>query len=424
MSSHTLDSLPVPELVAPAGTPAKLEVALRFGADAVYLGLKRYSLRARAGNFDFDELRWALGYCHQRGRRVYVAVNLQPFDEDFAGLESTLRRLAELQPDGVIVADPGVLALARRLAPGLRLHLSTQASVTNAAAARFWAEQGVARIVVARELSLQRLGAVVQGGGAHIEAFVHGAVCVAYSGRCLLSLYWAGRDPRRGACAQGCRWAYREIEDGRRPGLGNPVEQDERGTYFFDARDLCALPLLEQLVATGVHALKIEGRTRSAYYLGCTVDVYRQALDLIARGSAAELERRRPALLAELRRVSRRGFSTHFYGGVHNDPASYRPDGSIPHGRNELVGQVTAAHAEGLEVKIVNPVRPGCRLELRDRGLSVEPVTLSELRTPDGALLGRALTGQRVVVPGRWRAEPGAFVRRQVGGEGSCAEVP
>lgn len=402
----------IPELVAPAGTPEKLEVAVHFGADAVYLGLKQYSMRARAGNFGFEELGWALEHCRQRGRRVYVAVNVLAFDGDMEGIEETLLRLVKMGPDGVIVGDAGVVGLARRVAPELRLHLSTQMSVTNAEAARFWGEQGIERIVVARELSLGQLGALVEGQGGEIEAFVHGAVCVATSGRCLLSLYWAGRDPRTGACAQGCRWRYRELEDGRRPGLANPVEQDERGTYFFDAEDLCALPLLEELVDTGVSALKIEGRTRSPYYLGCTVDVYRRALDLIQAGELETLQRERAALMAELRRVSRRGFSTHFYGGEENAPETYRPEGAMQGGPGELVGRVVAVRQGGVEVRVTNPLKPGCAVELRDRGLRCEALTLRELQTPDGEVLTRALTGQRLWLAGRWSAGVGAFVRR------------
>jgi len=237
-------SKPRPEILAPAGTPAKLKTALHFGADAVYLGLRQFSMRSFAGNFTFDQLEWALAYAHDRGRKVYVAVNIQPFDVDLDPIAESLKTLAKLKPDGLIVADPGVIDLARRLCPDLPLHLSTQSSVINSGAARFWFAQGFRRIIAARELSVEQLAVIVREGGGDIEAFVHGAVCIAYSGRCLLSLYWANRDPRRGACAQGCRWQYKELEDKRRPGQGNPVEQDERGTYFFDAKDLCGLPLL------------------------------------------------------------------------------------------------------------------------------------------------------------------------------------
>ena len=414
----------IPELLAPAGTPAKLRTALHFGADAVYLGLRDYSLRAFAGNFDVDQLEWALEYAHERGRRVYVALNIQPFDEDFDGLEATARTLGKLRlrPDAVIVSDPGVLQMVRRVAPGLPLHLSTQASVTNARSARFWFDQeGLERIIVARELSLEQLGELVErsgggdGGGGRgsgaIEAFVHGAVCIAYSGRCLLSLYWAKRDPRRGACAQGCRWRYTELVDSRRPDEPNPVAQDERGTYFFDAKDLCGLPVLDRLVATGVRALKIEGRSRSEHYLGVTVDVYRHALDLLAAGDNSGFTERQSAYLAELGRPTHRGFSTHFLTGEEAVPASYNPQGSYADGRYDFAGRVVAAESRYVDVELAIPLSPGTALELRDAGLLCERVTVSRLVTPQGELLEKGRSGDILRIAGDFRTGPGALVR-------------
>jgi len=404
----------VPELVAPAGTPQKLLTALRFGADAVYLGLKRFSMRAAAGNFTFDELEWGIGQARAQQRKVYVTLNIQPFDDDLAGLEESLRVLAALRPDAVILADPAVLLLARQLAPALPLHLSTQASVTNAQAGLFWHSQGCRRIVVARELSLPRLAAVTAAlrvAGGEAEAFVHGAVCIAFSGRCLLSLYWAGRDPRRGACAQGCRWEYREVEDGRRPGLGNPVLEDERGTHFFDAKDLCALPLLEELVATGVHALKIEGRTRSPNYLAGTVDVYRQALDLLAAGDLPGLRAARPRMQAELARCSPRPFSTHFYGGEEDLLSSYSPGGSPAAGPPEYLGEVTGGRAGEIELVLCNPVKPGDLIEVRDVGLQQTSGVVQGLVDGAGDPLAAGRPGQVVRILGSLGAAPGAIVR-------------
>jgi len=403
-----------PEILAPAGTPAKLRTALHFGADAVYLGLSRYSLRKKAGNFDLDELEWAIDYAHGRGRKVYVAVNIQPFDSDLSGIERALKQLADLDPDAVIVADPGVLALARTTAPGVRIHLSTQASVTNSAAARFWLDQGVTRIIAARELSLEQLGRIALTTPGEIEAFVHGSVCIAYSGRCLLSLYWAGRDPRRGDCAAACRWRYTEIEDRRRPGLANPIEEDDRGTYFFDAKDLCAIPVLDRLLATGVHSLKIEGRTRSAHYVAVAVDVYRDASRRLARGDVAGFRQSVPRYLDEFRRTGTRGMSTHFLTGEQDSLDAYNPKGSYPDGRFEYVGEVVSKDDSSLVVEIRNPVRPGCLLEVRDKGLRREVISVDRVQGEEGQTLEIARTGVQIRLAGAFESGVGAIVRMGV----------
>ncbi len=406
-----MDHTTRPEILAPAGTPDKLKTALHFGADAVYLGLKQFSMRHYAGNFDYDQLEWGIAYAHERMCKVYVAVNIQAFDGDLDGMEAALVKLGALAPDALIIADAGVLELARRCCPGLPLHLSTQANVTNSGAARFWFGQGFERIIAARELTLEQLSEVARRSGGDIEAFVHGAVCIAFSGRCLLSLYWAGRDPRRGACAQGCRWRYREIEDTRRPGEANLVEQDERGTYFFDAKDLCGLPVLEPMLATGVRSLKIEGRTRSVHYVGTTVDVYRHATELIARGDLAEFERRRPDYLAELARASHRGFSTHFYGGGDPGPEAYNPQGSYANSRYDFLGRVVNRTEDFVDVALRNPLIPGAAFEIRDRGLQCETGTVQTLRTVDAETLERARSGDVVRLSGKFQARPGALVR-------------
>jgi len=406
-----------PELVAPAGSPEKLRVALHFGADAVYLGLKRFSLRTTAENFDWDELEWALAYARERGRRVYVAVNVQPFDPELSEIEPFLCRLAGFAPDGVVVADPGVLRMARRVAPGLGLHLSTQASVTNAEAARFWFDQGIRRIVLARELSLEQLLALGRSDlGGELETFVHGAVCVGWSGRCFLSLYWAHRDPRHGHCAQACRWPYVDLAEARFPERVHRLEEDERGTYFFDARDLCALPVLDRLLATGVAALKIEGRTRGAAYLGVTVDVYRQAVDLLTAGDLAGFYAALPRLQAELGSVAKRGFSTHFLTGEQNDPATYLPGGS-PTGESRGLGAVIAAGEGYLDLRLTNPLAPGEALELLDRGLRRELHTPERLVTPDGTVLARGRAGDVLRLQGRFVAGVGALARRPAEGQ-------
>lgn len=389
--------LAIPELLAPAGTPDKLRTALHFGADAVYLGLKRFSMRAAAGNFTLDQLEWALEFAHGQGRKVYVAVNVQPYDRELAELEETFRALAALSPDAVIVGDAGVLRLARRVAPKLCYHLSTQASVINVEAAEFFFEAGISRIILARELDLAQLAALTKASSGELEVFVHGAVCIATSGRCFLSLYWADRDPRHGDCAAACRWPYAAIEDRRRPGQPNPLEQDERGTHFFDAKDLSALPLLAELVDTGVCSLKIEGRSRSQLYVGTAVDVYRCALDCLAAGDREGFRAQIPTWQAELLRQAKRGFSTHFLGGEENDAETYLPEGGSPLGGAAVyAGKVTSATSEHLDIALVNVVRAGDALELCGPGMvretrRVETVTLADGRRVEMAQSGDVL---------------------------------
>ncbi len=405
-------TLSVPELLAPAGTPRKLETALHFGADAVYVGLKRFSMRSFAGNFDLDELAWAVDYAHARDKRLYVAINVQPYDDDLEDITATLGDVQAIGPDAIIVGDAGVYALARRHAPRVPLHLSTQAGVTNTAACEFWREQGVERIILARELRVAQIATMVSRTRVQLETFVHGAVCIGFSGRCFLSLYWAGRDPRKGECAQGCRWPYRLIEDRRQPGLAHGMVEDERGTHFFDARDLCALPVLEQLVDTGVHALKIEGRTRSEYYVGVVTDVYRTALNYLARGDRQGFRQRVSEWTAELRRTGKRPFSTHFLTGEQDRLDSYSPGGSPLGGTHDFLGRVTANRGNHVEVELHNPLGPGTTVELCDRGMLREIATVETVRTPEGTARGTAHEGETVRVDGRFRATVGALVRR------------
>jgi len=403
------------ELLLPAGTPDKVRVAFDFGADAVYLGMKRFSLRSFAGNFDEQELEWAVAYAHERGRKVYVTLNILAMESELAEIAKVVRVLKAVKPDAVIVADPGVLELVRGEASELRVHLSTQSSVTNSSAARFWAGQGVSRIVLARELNLGQIGAISSSGAVDTEVFVHGAQCIAWSGRCFLSLHWAGsgRDPRKGSCAQACRWPYRVLlEDRRRPGESNVLEEDERGTYFFDSKDLCALPLLDSLVASGVRALKVEGRTRSEMYVAVVADVYRCALDLLAAGQVEEYRRRLPEWMAELSTLTERGFSTHFLGGVEPGLEAYNLSGSGLANRNDYLGRVLRLDGDMAELELKNPLAAGELVEFRMPGMRSVVVTATPLL--DG------VTGESVaMLPNQRRArvwgpgvEVGAVVRR------------
>lgn len=301
-----------PELLAPAGSMEKLRVAIAYGADAVYLGGPEYGLRMGAENFTPEELPVAVNYAHQHGVRVYVTVNIFAHSRDFRGLREYLALLSGTGADGLIVADPGILSLARSEFPGLPVHLSTQANTTNAASAAFWEDRGVSRIVLARELSLEEIKEIRAGVRAQLEVFVHGAMCISYSGRCLLSLYMTGRDANRGDCSQSCRWRYALVEE-KRPGQYFPVLEDGRGTYILSSRDLCLLSRLPDLVEAGVDSFKIEGRVKSVHYVATVVKVYREAIDRLVEDPAGF--RADPRWLEELGKVSNRDYTTGFLNG-------------------------------------------------------------------------------------------------------------
>lgn len=299
------------ELLSPAGSFESLMAAADFGADAVYAAGKSYGLRAFADNFTPDGIAEAVQYLHARGKKLYITLNAVFHAQDFAGLDDYIAALRDAQVDALIVSDPGVLMACRRVAPGVPLHMSTQANTTNAHSARFWHEQGVSRVILSRELSLEEIAQIRQNtpGTLEIEAFVHGAMCIAYSGRCLLSSFFTGRSGNGGACAQPCRWEYHLSERGY-AGEYFPAYSDDRGTYVLNSKDLCMIGHIKELMDAGVMSFKIEGRMKSAYYVACVTGAYRRALDDALAGKPFD-----PQLLEEAAKAGSRPFTTGFYFG-------------------------------------------------------------------------------------------------------------
>lgn len=314
------------ELLSPAGNLEKMRAAINFGADAVYLAGPGFGLRAASTEFSPDDLAAAVAYAHGKGVRVYVTVNAMPHESDYPALLAYTDLLARVSPDGLIVSDPGVIALCRERLPGIPLHLSTQANALSSAACRAWYAMGVRRIVLARELSLSEIKEIRRNTPAdlELEAFAHGSTCVSYSGRCLLSNYLAGRDANRGDCTQPCRWKYRvgrlagEIVEETRPNEPIPIEEDAGGTFILASRDLSMIEHLADLADAGITSLKIEGRMKSALYVAAVTNAYRMALDALGRGETAV----DPRLTAELDGVSHREYSTGFYYGNPHDDAN------------------------------------------------------------------------------------------------------
>lgn len=302
-----------PELLAPAGDFEKLESALHFGADAVYIGGERFGLRKASGNFDAEAMKKAVELTHRQGARLHVTLNIIPHNEDLIGLDDYIRFLDAIGVDAVIVADPGIFMAVKRNSD-LELHISTQASVTNAETVKFWHEMGAKRVVLARELSLEEIRSIRKktDPDLELEVFAHGAMCISYSGRCLLSNYMTGRDANQGDCAQACRWKYRLVEE-TRPGEYFPIDEDEHGTFLMNSKDLCLLPHLEKLVDAGVSSLKIEGRVKTQYYVSTVIHAYREAIDAMMEGRLTP--EKSEELIRELEKTSHRAFTTGFLFG-------------------------------------------------------------------------------------------------------------
>ena len=309
------------ELLAPAGNFQKLKVALNYGADAVYVGGKTFSLRAFSDNFTEEELKLAVDYTHGLKKKIYVTVNAFMKNADIETLSKYFEFLYSIKVDAVIVTDPGAIYLAKSVAPNLEIHLSTQANTLNKLSSKFWREQGVKRIVLARELSLKEIKEIKEyNEELELEAFIHGAMCISYSGRCLLSNYLTGRDSNRGECVQACRWNY-GIKDLSKEGDYFPIEEDERGTYILNSKDLNLLDYIGEMIDAGVCSFKIEGRMKGEYYLATVINAYRRAIDdYLLNGSAY---REKPLYQAELKKTFHRAFTTAYAFGDNEQTVNY-----------------------------------------------------------------------------------------------------
>ena len=300
------------ELLAPAGDLEKLKIAIIYGADAVYFGGEMFSLRAGAGNLSIDEMKEGIRFAHERGKRCYLTINIFAHNEDIGPLTDYLEQIKNIGIDAFIVSDPGIVDLIQEIIPDAEIHLSTQANMTNFRTARFWHKMGVKRLVLARELTFTEIKEIRKNipSDMEVEAFVHGAMCISYSGRCLLSNFMIERDANRGMCAQPCRWKYSLVEE-KRPGEYYPVEEDERGTYILNSRDLCMIEHLDKIVESGIMSAKVEGRMKSVFYVATVIHAYRQAID--AYFSDPARYECKAEWLTELKKVSHREFTTGFY---------------------------------------------------------------------------------------------------------------
>ena len=400
-----------PELLCPAGDMERLKMAVAYGADAVYLAGTMFGMRSFAGNFTPEELKDAVGLCKAHGVAVHITCNTMPRNDEVARLPEWLEYLDQTGVDAVIVADVGTLALVKRYAPHVRAHISTQASIVNYQSASTWYDLGASRVILARELTLDEIREIraKTPKELEIECFVHGAMCVSYSGRCLLSNYMTGRDSNRGACAQPCRYKYALMEE-KRPGEYFPVYEDEKGTYIMNSRDMCMIDHIPELVEAGVDSFKIEGRAKSAYYAAIVTGAYRHAVDAALAGEPLD-----PVWQDEVEHISHRHYSTGFFYG---QPGQFTEDSRYIRDW-QVCALVESCQSDGTAVlSLRNKFAVGDELELVGPDVRPERFTVSAMTDGDGLPLTEARKPQMKLIMKLPRAVPPlSLLRRQVSGE-------
>ena len=329
-------SIKKPELLAPAGNFEKLEIAIKYGADAVYLAGKEFSLRSYSDNFSIDEIEKGIELAHKNDVKVYVACNIYSRNSEQEKIEKYLEKLGSMKPDALIISDPGIILLTREMLPNIDIHLSTQSNTTNYNTVKFWKQLGIKRVNTARELSLNDIEEIVEKGGLEVEAFVHGAMCISQSGRCLLSSFMINRDANRGLCSHPCRWKYSLMEE-KRPGEYVGVTEDNRGSYFFNSKDLNLINHIPELIRSGLTSLKIEGRIKGINYLASVVKVYREAIDHFM--DSPDSYKMKDYWLDELFLINNRTYSTGFYFG-NQDEVTPNYNDSKPEILQKLIGKI------------------------------------------------------------------------------------
>ena len=403
------------ELLAPAGNMEKLQVAIQYGADAVYMGGKSFGLRVFSDNFSDEELREAVSFAHAHGKKAYVTVNVFPHNDDLPSLPDYLTYLREIGTDAIIISDVGVYRLARLTAPDLPIHISTQANNTNWSSVKFWEELGgVSRVVMAREITLSDIAVIRGRVNLELECFVHGAMCISYSGRCLLSNYFTGdRDANRGECSQVCRWKFAVVEE-KRPGQFFPVEQDNRGTYIFNSKDLCLLQHLPDLAAAGISSFKIEGRMKSVHYVATVVKVYREAIDSLSANAGTYAVRE--DWWEELAKISHRPYTTGFYFGKPTEADQIYSGKSVTQ-THDFIGLVRGYDSERQLAYIEqrNNFRVGEEVEFFQPSQANFSQVISSMEDSEGQEVTVAPHAQQIVaVAVKQPVAPYAMMRRKV----------
>ncbi|MDH4232283.1 MAG: U32 family peptidase [Nitrospirota bacterium] len=407
-----------PELLAPAGDFEKLRTALHYGADAVYIGDSRFSLRGKAGNFHHEELKGAVEYAHAHNARVYVTANIFAHNRDLKAVEDHILLLGEIRPDAVIVSDPGIFTMFRRIAPEIDIHISTQANITNTETAKFWEGLGARRLILARELSVEEIGEIRQKTSIELEVFVHGSICISYSGRCYISSFLASRSANAGKCTNSCRWNYALMEE-KRQGEYLPVLEDERGTYIMSSRDLCMIDHLPLLAEAGVSSFKIEGRMKGINYVAGVVKTYREAVDAIGKGDNPELRAR---WHRELSMFSSRGYTTGMFFGKQPD-ADYNFDGESYRMSHELVGVVLEVTGNSAKVALRNRLDEGDPVEFLSPGLEGGRFAAESIRNAEGVAVTSARNEEIIFLKVPDGVRENDLIRRNKDFRGALKEV-
>ncbi|MDM8523516.1 U32 family peptidase [Desulfococcaceae bacterium HSG8] len=399
------------ELLAPAGNFEKLEIAIHYGADAVYLGGRDFSLRNFSGNFTLDELKSAVKLAHNHGVKIYVACNVYSRNHEQKAITDYLEQLGKIRPDALIVSDPGIIREACRAIPEIPLHLSTQANTTSYRIALFWEDIGIRRINTARELSLKEIREIAEQSSVEIETFVHGAMCISYSGRCLLSSFMANRDSNRGLCSHPCRWKYSVVEE-QRPGIYYPLAEDERGSYIFNSKDLCMVSHIPEMVGAGITSLKIEGRMKGIHYVASAVKVYREAIDTYY--ACPEKYTVKKEWIESLAKINNRGYCTGFYFGdpeqviPNYDKSLYSPVAHV------FLGKVIETGPDSVKIDVRNKMFKGEEIEvLPGKGL-VKTDKINDIFNEVGESLPFAQPNTIVTVLLATECSPNDLIRRVI----------
>ncbi|PLX66763.1 MAG: peptidase U32 [Denitrovibrio sp.] len=395
-----------PELLAPAGSFEKLQAALRYGADAVYLAGDGFGLRVRASNFGYDQMDEAFKYLRERDKKGYVTVNAFLKNGELDGVRDYIGTLNDIKPDALIISDPGVFKIAREVAPNIPVHISTQANVTNLSAVDFWHSLGAERVILAREVTGEETEYICKNSKCEVEVFVHGAMCISMSGRCLISNYMTGRDANAGDCAQSCRWNYALMEQ-TRDGQYFPVEEDARGTYFYNSKDLCLLEHVEKLTKMGVKSLKIEGRMKSVMYVSVVAGVYRNAIDAAMKGDYKVSDE----WWKQLRGISHREYTEASYEGQAGADSMNYGTSSYVRGI-EFLAVVEGDHEDGVEILSKAKFAPGEKILVLSPDMNEVEVTAGELiDMKNGFSEPNTKPGMRYILKGL-KAPEGSLIRR------------